>query len=158
MDHVNVVIRPLVPADRERYLEAFARMSPRTRYLRFAMQKDSLSRTEADYFLGVDGVRHVAYVAVAGGSDRIVGVARYVRSASRPDTAEAAIVVGDAWQHHGVGAALLERLVAHARADGLHGLEANTLAENTGARALLRRSGFAYAGGAGRDAAFRRAI
>jgi GNAT superfamily N-acetyltransferase len=44
-----------------------------------------------------------------------VGVAGYVRSAVRPDTAEVAVAVVDGWQGRGLGTLLLEAISARAR-------------------------------------------
>jgi GNAT superfamily N-acetyltransferase len=46
-------------------------------------------------------------------------VARFVRDRRRPENAEIAVIVTDAWQGHGVGSALLSRLADRARAEGV---------------------------------------
>ena len=140
-DGGSVVVRDLTAADRAGYIEAVGAMSDRSRYLRFASPKPALSDGEIDYLTRVDGVRHVALVALDG--DHGAGVARYVVFA--PGRAEVAIGLVDAWQGRGLGRILLARLIERARAAGdLQTLEAMTLAGNTGAQRLLRASGFTF--------------
>jgi RimJ/RimL family protein N-acetyltransferase len=141
-DGGTVVVRDLHADDREGFIEAVGAMSDRSRYQRFATPKPKLSDGEVDFLTHIDGVRHVALVALDGDDlDEGAGVARYVRFA--PGRAEVAIGLVDAWQRRGVGSILLERLIARARAAGdLHTLEAMTLADNRGAQKLLRSCGF----------------
>lgn len=66
-----------------------------------------------------------------------VGVARYVRSTSEPDAAEAAIAVVDDWQGRGVGRALLNRLATRARQEGVSRFTALVQADNQAALELI---------------------
>jgi GNAT superfamily N-acetyltransferase len=68
-------------------------------------------------------------VAVALGDGAVVGVGSYVRE-DDSRTAEVALIVDDAHQHHGIGQHLLEHLVADARAHGVTRLRAEVLTEN----------------------------
>ncbi|MEP6952622.1 MAG: GNAT family N-acetyltransferase [Solirubrobacteraceae bacterium] len=138
-DGGTVVVRDLHAEDRDGYIEAVGAMSDRSRYQRFASPTPKLSDRAIDYLTHIDGVHHVALVALDG--DHGAGVARYVRFA--PGRAEIAIGLVDAWQRRGLGSILLDRLIARARAAGdLDMLEAMTLADNRGAQHLLRSCGF----------------
>ena len=91
----------------------------------------------------VDYQHTMAFVAVAGDGEaqRIIGVARY---ACAPGSAgcEFAIAVADLWQSRGVGAALSQRLLDHARRQGIHHLDARILATNHRMLGLAHELGF----------------
>ena len=55
-----------------------------------------------------------------------------------PTEAEVAVVVGDPWQGHGVATALLQRLVARAREEGIDHFVALVMSQNTEALELFR--------------------
>jgi acetyltransferase len=134
--------RPIRPADKPALAGFFQRLSEESRRRRFLAPKPKLSARDLTFFTEVDHDRHVALVAL----DRegaIVGVARYAAWPDRRDRAEIAFAVVDEWHGHGLGTALAERLVDHARRAGLTALTASTLSENAAAHALLRRLGFA---------------
>jgi GNAT superfamily N-acetyltransferase len=58
-----------------------------------------------------------------------------------PDDAEAAFVVRDSEQHHGVGTALLKAIIAELGARGVRTLHADTTSENLPMLALLHEGG-----------------
>jgi GNAT superfamily N-acetyltransferase len=122
-----VEIRPLTPADRGRLVDLFGRLSPTSVYQRFHQPVATVRAICLDYLLAVDGVDHVALAATYG--DDIIGVARYHRP-SRDEPAEAAIVVEDAWQRHGIGRRLLLALNDAAAANGLTELVGVTRTSN----------------------------
>jgi RimJ/RimL family protein N-acetyltransferase len=69
----------------------------------------------------------------------LVGVARSVRLAEAPDTAEWAIVVGDEWQGQGLGGALAQALADAARGAGIRRIAAVMLGDNAPARRVVLR-------------------
>jgi GNAT superfamily N-acetyltransferase len=135
-------IRPLERDDRQAYVEAFATLSPASRYMRFAAPKPRLTPADLDRLLDIDHDRHEALVAFECDSGRPVGVGRYVRLPDRPDAAEVALTVLDAWQGNGVGARLLDELTMRATERGLTLLRAEVLRTNVRALALLRHAGW----------------
>ena len=72
-------------------------------------------------------------------SSQPVAVARSVRIADPPDTAEMAVVVDDEWQGHGLGSLLAETLADAARKAGIRRLAAIMLGANEPARRLVLR-------------------
>lgn len=58
-----------------------------------------------------------------------------------PTEAEAAFVVSDAWQHHGVGTALRLALFERLRSEGIKTVHLETLPENTALLQLVRDAG-----------------
>ena len=116
---------------------------------RYLAPKPQLSRRELTYLTEVDGVDHVAYVAVAAG--RIVGVARWVRLEDDPETAEAAVVVADEHQGHGLGRRLGVALADAAGERGIKRFSAVLLSDNAAAHrlfaAISRRLDYRHEGG-----------
>jgi GNAT superfamily N-acetyltransferase len=68
-------------------------------------------------------------------------VARYATLDARPDEAEAAIVVEDAYQGRGLGTLLVERLLSYARMHGIRYFVAEINSENDRVLRFIRRSG-----------------
>lgn len=122
-----VELRPLTRRDKGRLARLFDRLSPTTIYQRFHQQIVTPSPSLLEQLVRLDGVDSVAVAATYG--DDVIGVARY----HRPDPAEpaeAAIVVEDAWQRHGIGRRLLLALAGAAAANGLTELTGVTRTSN----------------------------
>ena len=134
-------VRPLQPSDRESYLRAFERLSPETRYARFAGAKPALSSAEVRYLVEVDHHAHEALVAYDRDGD-VAAVGRYVGLSDDPTTAEVAITVADHWQGQGLGPRLLELIVCRAREEGFSRLVATVLPGNRRAVRALAKAGF----------------
>jgi RimJ/RimL family protein N-acetyltransferase len=120
-----------------RFHDALSTASTRSRF--FAVHPH-LSADEVTRFTTVDHQQREALVALDADGE-IIAVARFDVLAGELPTAEAAFVVADAWQHHGVGSALFTRLVVRARELGVERLVAETLAENRAMRAVFRHAG-----------------
>ncbi len=134
-------VRALRRGDREIYRNAVARLSPRSRFLRFGsagtMPEPLLAR-----MVDSDGEHHVAYAAFTRRERAIVGVVRYVRRTEPEGSAELALAVADDWQRRGLGSALLSIAVERAGEAGMSRLTATLLSENRGAARLLQNAGF----------------
>ena len=133
-------VRPIRPEDAEREKRFFERLSQHSRYQRFMNYLKELPPQMLARFTQLDYDRELALVALS--QDEIVAVGRY---APNPDgrSAEFALAVGDDWQGKGIGQALLERLVAAARAAGYQALVGNILEANRGMLELAAHLGFA---------------
>jgi GNAT superfamily N-acetyltransferase len=140
-DGAVVLIRPVEPEDKQLLVAGWEEFSEESRYRRFLGNKASLSDHELAYFTELDHVDHEALGARAADTGDGVGVARYVRLASQPDVAEAAVAVLDEWQHRGVGSALLRRLTERARENGIRRFRARLFAYNDAMLALFRDLG-----------------
>ncbi|MEA2397887.1 MAG: hypothetical protein QOK25_1443 [Thermoleophilaceae bacterium] len=137
-DGTRVVIRAIRPADSLMLAKAHELLSEETRRRRFLGAKPRLSPSELRYLTEVDGERHFALVAVpADRLDQIVGVARFIRLPGDERTADAAIVVGDAFQRRGLGKRLALGLADAARARGVRRFTATMLSDNPAALALM---------------------
>jgi RimJ/RimL family protein N-acetyltransferase len=114
-DGSALTLRALEPEDGDLLREVFDGMGPRSRERRFLTPKHTLTATDLRQLTAVDHHDHEAVVAFSVTDGRPVGVARLVRGADHPDTADVAVAVVDAWQDRGVGTALASSLVARAR-------------------------------------------
>lgn len=128
-DGSEILIRQIQAEDKELLRAGFEHLSPESRYRRFFTPINRLTASQLAYFTEVDHHDHEALLALDGVGVG-VGVARYIRLADRPDTAEVAVTVVDDWHGRGVAAELLRRLVERAAAQGIERFSATCLAEN----------------------------
>ena len=138
-DGTRVFVRPIRPDDKQLLADGLRRLSRESIRRRFLAAKPRFTSTELRYLTEVDGVNHIALVAVLEDDpDQLVAVARCVRLPDRPGTAEMAIVVGDPWQGQGLGRELTLRLADAAVAVGIRRFAATMLGDNEAARRLMR--------------------
>ena len=139
-DGTQVVVRPIRPDDKLRLGKAFAALSPETARRRFLAPKSRLTTAELRYLTEIDGTDHVAVMAVmAHRPEIVVGVGRFVRLPEDPETADVAIVIGDPWQHQGLGTHLGTILADLARERGVRRFSATLLSDNVAAHSLFAR-------------------
>jgi GNAT superfamily N-acetyltransferase len=139
-DGTKVVLRLVRPDDKAILRDGFNRWSPESRYARFFGPKASLSDDELRYLCEVDHENHVAIGALRDDDAAPpvgLGIARFVRLADRPDTAEAAMAVADDSQRKGLGKLLLMRLIAAAAERGITRFRSEVLGSNAAMVALL---------------------
>jgi RimJ/RimL family protein N-acetyltransferase len=133
-----VLIRPVRRADAALLAGGFARLSARSRRLRFLSPKKELSSAELGYFTDVDHHDHEALGALDHADGRGVGIARYIRDAADPQAAEIAVTVIDDWQGRGLGTELVAQLSERARSEGIRRFTALVAADNPAMARLLR--------------------
>lgn len=138
-DGAQICIRPIEPDDAGELRRGLKRLSAITCFRRFRAHLTDVSPEQLDYLTRIDHIRHEALAALDPELGSVVGVARYVCDPAEPSQAEVTYVVADAWQHRGVGSALIDRLAAKARAAGVQRFIATSLAVDTHARQLLTR-------------------
>ena len=142
-DGREVLLREARPTDEEELLQAFDRMSPEARYMRFM---SSIRHANVDRLRAVlaslpgAGCVVVATVAAPDGID-IVGASSFMLL---PDgrSCEFAISVSGSWNGAGLGRVLLEEIVALARRRGLDTMKGYILSTNTPMLRLAARVGF----------------
>jgi acetyltransferase len=136
-----VTIRQIRTDDAERLQTAHERLSPESRYRRFMSSKPHLSTADTRYLVDIDGFDHYALVAThpddGGDAEAIVAVARFVRIASDPETAEFAIVVGDLYQRQGLATSLMSALAAAAAERGVLRFRAEIFSDNVAITRLM---------------------
>lgn len=142
-DGTPVVFRPLRPADKAYLQKGLSRMSARSRYRRFLAPVERLTDAQLRYLTELDFRNHVAWAVGLPGDDPStgIGVGRWIRLGDRPDLAEPAVTVLDAYQGQGIGKTLIWLLVRSAIAQGIRAFRVETLAENRPILQLLRSVG-----------------
>ena len=139
-----LLFRPIEPGDKERLVAGFERLSPESRYRRFFRSIDHLSPSQLKYLTEVDGVDHVAWVALlpdAPPEEQPAGVARWVRLPDEPEAAEAAVTVVDSLHGMGIGTTLLHILGREAIERGVKCFKAWVLGDNHTIQNLLKDMG-----------------
>src|SRR5215217_8748755 len=96
-DGSEVLVRPVRPEDKPLFAAGWERFGEESRYRRFIGHKTALSPRELEFFTELDHVDHEALGAIDPRTGEGLGVARYMRNADRPESAEAAVAVVDAW-------------------------------------------------------------
>jgi GNAT superfamily N-acetyltransferase len=129
-DGSRIRVRPGRASDRDLLIRGFERLTPESRYRRFLAATPELTEEMVRYLTEIDHHDHEAIAAFDEQTGEGVGVARYVRRADRPETAEVAVTVLDAWQRKGVATVLLEVLAGRARAEGITSFTAILLSSN----------------------------
>jgi RimJ/RimL family protein N-acetyltransferase len=140
-DGSEVLIRPVQDTDAPLLADGFARLSARSRQLRFLRTKNELSPAELRYFTEIDHHDHEALGAVDRANGRGVGVVRYVRSAEDAQSAELAVTVVDEWQGRGFGTELVAQLAERAREEGIRRFTALVAADNVAVAGVARSVG-----------------
>jgi hypothetical protein len=102
-DGSTVMIRPVRPVDARLLADGSARLSARSRRLRFLTPKKDLSPAELRYFTDVDHHDHEALGALNHAGGRGVGIARCIRDADDPQAAEITVTIIDDRQGRGPG-------------------------------------------------------
>jgi RimJ/RimL family protein N-acetyltransferase len=140
-DGSAVLIRQIRRTDAPLLADGFARLSARSRRMRFLSAKTTLSASELRYFTDVDHHDHEALGALSPADGRGVGIARYIRDPGDPGAAEIAVTIADDWQGRGLGTELLARLSDRARLAGIGRFTATVSADNVAMPRLLWKMG-----------------
>jgi CRP-like cAMP-binding protein len=135
----DLLLRPVLPGDRERTLQGRVEFSNDTLYRRF-MSARIPSPALMHYLAEVDYVDHFGWVVTTSDGNPVAD-ARFVRDKNTPNLAEVAFTVGDMYQGRGIGTFLMGALAVAARADGVEKFSARVFSDNGAMRALLNRHG-----------------
>jgi GNAT superfamily N-acetyltransferase len=130
-------MRQVQSADAALVADGFARLSPRSRQMRFLTRKKQLSAAELRYLTDVDHHDHEALVALNPADGRGVGIARYIRHTGDPRAAEIAVTIVDDWQGRGLGTELVTRLSGRARCAGISRFTALVAEDNMAVARML---------------------
>ncbi|MDG5747163.1 GNAT family N-acetyltransferase [Qipengyuania sp. XHP0207] len=156
-DGRRICIRTVTPADEARLREGIARMSPRSRYLRFFSGATTPPDWVIDRLLDADGTLHLAWGAIDLTDAREPAVA--VVHAMRPDAGERvmefSVGVLDEYHGRGLGRLLTATLLLDARDEAVDAFSAHVLAENEAARGFIRKLGAERVGQRGPEAEYR---
>ena len=140
-DGGEVLLRPLLPADRAAYASAIDALSADSLRRRFLTGGRPNSRM-IDYLVDIDYVDHFAWVVqdpqLAG---EVLGTARFVRLRDEPERAEVAFEVVDEQQGRGIATVLLGAIGVAAQLAGVEVLVATVLLDNAPMRAVFAKIG-----------------
>lgn len=142
-DGARVCIRRVQPEDEALMRDGIARMSPRSRYLRFFTGLTVPPPRVIDRLLDADGHRHIAWGAIASdepGEPAIGAVHAYAAEAGS-ECAEFSVAVVDAYHDRGLARLLTATILLDAAGAGYDEFQAWTLAENAGAIAFVKALG-----------------
>ncbi|GGD90382.1 hypothetical protein GCM10011515_07470 [Tsuneonella deserti] len=134
-DGSAVCIRTIEPEDEARMRAGIAKMSPRSRYLRFFTGLNTPPDSVIDRLIAADGYRHIAWGAIAmdAPGQPAAGAVHAYRSKEQDGCAEFSVAIVDAWHGLGLGKLLTATILLDAEAQGLTEFAAYTLAENRSA-------------------------
>ncbi len=137
-------IRPIHPGDAAQLQALVKALSPESRYFRFASSMPELPLKMLARFTLIDYDREMALVAVLpqdDGSERVVGVSRFVTNADG-NSCEFALVVADDATGRGIGSRLMLAIIDAARAKGLAEIMGLVLVNNQPMLKLMGSLGF----------------
>ena len=136
----RVMLRPARASDADGIRELFFKLPATDIYTRFFRRVQALSNKDVERLCNFSYENEVGFVAVTGPREQevIVGQGCYFVNLTT-NLAETAFLVDPAWQGTGLGGALQQRMVEHAKARGLRGFIAEILAENGKMIALARK-------------------
>ncbi len=126
---------------REELRSGLQKLSPHSRWQRFASGLSEFSEEQLDYLTDIDGKDRVAWCAVLPrqGDYQGLGVARYISLQQQPAIAEFAITVIDEFQGRGIGSALLSKLLESACENSFEVLRGFVFPNNTKMLKLCRK-------------------
>jgi RimJ/RimL family protein N-acetyltransferase len=145
-DGSEVLIRQVQRADAPLLADGFARLSTKSRQMRFLTPKKELSPSELRYLTDIDHHDHEALGALSHPQGRGVGIARYIRNAQDPQAADIAVTIVDDWQGRGLGTELLAQLSDRARQEGIRRFTALVAADNAAVLGLLSNANASLVG------------
>lgn len=141
----RVRIRPIRVSDEDALQDLLYRLSDESTFLRFFGHSCIHPHREVLRMVELEPSTSVALAACLADTDELIGIARADRI-GRGSAAELAALVADSWQGKGVGAQLLQGLVAAAGKAGFSSLKAQVLPANGRMQRLLRGRGFSCEG------------
>ena len=135
----TVLVRPLLPSDRERHHDAVWSSSAETLRFRFFTSARP-SRRILDYLVDIDYVHHFAWTCLST-DDEGIGIIRYVQPRDQPDEVEVAFGTHASWQRRGIATMLLGAIGVAAEEAGYDNLVGYYVNDNVGSEALFEKVG-----------------
>lgn len=148
----KVLLRPIRPEDEPTHHEFVRRVSAEDFRLRFFSPMRALPHSEMARFTQIDYEREMAFIATRpmNGQSETLGV---VRAITDPDNvrAEFAVLVRSDFKGHGLGQALMRKIIDYCRQRGTREIIGDILRENQAMRTLATELGFQTVSGTGSD-------
>jgi acetyltransferase len=143
-DGSSLLLRPIRPEDEPDHRAFLSRLAPEDVMFRFFGMVRDWSHSELARFTQIDYDREMAFVALrptGAGANEILGV---VRGITDPDNerCEYAIVIRSDYQGHGLGHALMQKLIGYLRSRGTGFVVGRVQADNRRMLEMVRALGF----------------
>ena len=131
-DGRTVMLRPALSSDAQGIRELFHHLSEADVYTRFFRHVRGLSNAEVQRLCNVNYETEVAFVATTGAREdaQLVAQSCYFVNPTT-NLADTAFMVHPQWQGCGLGSAMQESMVRHAKKRGLRGFVTDILPDNT---------------------------
>jgi acetyltransferase len=139
-----LLLRPIRPEDEPQHYDFLSRLSPEDVRFRFFASVQNLPHSQMARFTQIDYEREMAFVATAAKEDGAPETLGVVRTITDPDNdkADFAIIVGSEMKGQGLGAALLDKMIAYCRNRGTGELVGQVMADNRPMLGLAKSRGF----------------
>jgi acetyltransferase len=137
-------LRPMHPDDGRLLQQLVQRLSPESRYFRFASSLLALPQSMLARLSLIDYSREMAMVALLRNPDRIIAVSRYITNPDRK-SCEFSLLVDDEFAGRGLGSKMMQSIMEVARDRRLEEIDGLVLANNVGMLRLMRSLGFSIA-------------
>jgi acetyltransferase len=141
LGELDLLLRPIRPTDAALYPRFLERMEPEDLRMRFLVPTRTLTQQTLIRLTQLDYDRDIAFVALEMISGALAGIVRYAADPDRT-RAEFGVLVRSDLKHRGLGRAMMQRLIAYARSEGIGELGGLVLRENAEMLALCRELGF----------------
>lgn len=142
----DVLVRPIRPEDEPHYRDMLENVTPGDRFLRFCTRfGDEVVPPELlAKLIQIDYSRDMSFIAMAEGADGKPEALGVVDAMGMPDRTEMeySIILRSDLKGAGLGKALMEKIIAYARSQGVSKLVGMVLRNNQGMRGLCTRLGF----------------
>lgn len=144
-DGTPVTLRASGSGDAARIQEFVSGLSVKTRYQRFFSPIHELAPDMLARFIRNDAHEGITLLALVQGDrgEMVIAMGQYVCEPF-PERCDFAVVVGDQWQHIGLGRKITKVLMCIARAAGIERMEGDILTENEPMRRLMLELGFRF--------------
>ena len=142
-DETPVTIRPIRPEDEPAMVHFHGTLSEQSVYSRYFHHMNlsyRVSHERLTRICFIDYDREMVLVAESAGHE-IIAVGRLTRQRGSND-AEFAVLVGDPWQEHGVGGAMMRILVDVARQEHMTRVFGQILTDNRAMQEICKQLGF----------------
>jgi Acyl-CoA synthetase (NDP forming) len=136
-------VRPVRPEDYKVFTQFFAKLAPDDVRLRFFSPLRTLPTSLLARLTHIDYDRDMAFV-MFNDKNEMVGIANFSSDPNK-ETAEYSVLVRSDLKGHGLGTALLKRIVEYAKAFGVKEIYGDVLTENSMMLALCKDLGFTVA-------------
>ncbi len=136
-----MVIREMRPEDMALYPEFLRDVSAEDLRLRFFAHVAELSAAELEKLSHLDYRHEMAFIALDEDTGRMLGLVR-LKDELDETSAEFAILVRSRLKGHGLGWALMRRIIDYAKEKGLQRIYGDVLVENTSMLQMCAELGF----------------